>query len=182
MHWGPRNLKEQSLHLDASQSLHFSWQNLFGRHGLCCGSKGRTKNEWGMCRDWGHCFGEYKSCTSTPWSNMCQSFEVDYGLDQLVINNPHVGNCIGDNVRSPIPWATWNLMICINDIFETLICSSGEETKFECDDKEMTEPLNLGAKMPLDGIMNMGSWRNPMHIPILLDHNDIIEYVTLMIS
>lgn len=55
-----------------------------------------------------------------------RAMRVDYGLNQLVINYPHIGNCIGNSVGSPIPWAIENLVICGNEIFETSINSSSK--------------------------------------------------------
>ena len=73
---------------------------------------------------------------------------VDYSFNQLVINYPHIGDCIGNSVGSPIAWAIENLMICSNEVFEISIESSGERTKFECDDEEMIKALNLKVEMP----------------------------------
>lgn len=61
-------------------------------------------------------------------------------LNQLVTDYAHIGDCIGDSVGSPIPWAIYNSMICSNDVFETSIDSLGVRTKFECEDEEMTDP------------------------------------------
>lgn len=77
-----------------------------------------------------------------------RALRVDNGLDQLVIDYPHIRDCIGDNVGSPIPWAIENMMICSNEVFETFIDSLGERTYFACDDDEMTGLLNLEVKMP----------------------------------
>ena len=71
----------------------------------------------------------------------------DYGLDQLVINYPHIGDCIGDSVGLPIPWAIENLMMCSNEVLETSIESSSEKIEFECNDKEMIEVLDSKVDM-----------------------------------
>ena len=51
---------------------------------------------------------------------------VDYVLDQLVINYPHIEGCIDNSVGLPIPWDIENMNVCSNEVFETCINSSGE--------------------------------------------------------
>ena len=71
---------------------------------------------------------------------------MNYGLDQLVINYPQIGDCIGDNAGSPIPWAIENLLICSNEVLEISIDSSSERTIFKWDDqatKFRTQNVNI---------------------------------------
>lgn len=85
--------------------------------------------------------------TTNPSQVFVRALRVDYGLDQLVIDYPHVNNFIGDNVGLPIPWAIEDMMIRSNEVWETSIESSIERIEFICNDEEMIEALNSRADM-----------------------------------
>lgn len=83
-----------------------------------------------------------------PGQVFIKALRVHYGLDQIVIDYPYVGDCIGDSVGYPIPWASENLVVCGGDVVESSIDSSGELTVFEDDDEEMEDPQNSEPLLP----------------------------------
>lgn len=75
----------------------------------------------------GHCFSDFTSKTF-----------IDY---------PHIGDCLGDSVGSPITWAIKNMMICSNEVSKTSIDSSSERTKLNAMIEKMIKALNLEVEM-----------------------------------
>lgn len=91
--------------------------------------------------------GECNPETTRSGQIFIRALKVEYGLDQIVIDYPNNGDCIGDTAGSPIPWDIENLIMCSNDILESSIDSSAGRTEFEIDDEEMDEPGNIGPEL-----------------------------------
>lgn len=67
---------------------------------------------------------------------------VDFGLKQIVIDYPNVGDCISNAKGSPIPWVSEILVLCGKEVLESSIDSSWEINVFEDNDKDMGKPQN----------------------------------------
>lgn len=87
---------------------------------------------------------------------------MDFRLDQILIDYPKVGDCIGDVDGPPIPWALKNLMLCGRDVLNSSIDPLREIIALEEDDKDMEEFQNSQPILPTSPKTNglpPGMWK-----------------------